>query len=219
MGNARTVLVSDLLTEVTYELRDTGSTNYSSTELLAYLNRCYDDVYLILVDQESELVRTGTGTITTVDGTQSYALSSNSMGDLLVPHRVWVTNYEPMLLCEEEELYDAINAEEAGDTSRTLPDAYCVVGDYLWFKDVPDDAYTVNVRYFPNFVPVASTDNMPLKNLFNNEFKEGIKVLAKHRNQIGVDVDAVLKDIFLSRAMKIVFTRRKRKVSFSPRFR
>lgn len=219
MGDARTVTVSSFIAEVQTELRDPGGNNYTSSELIPYLNRCYDEVYQILVDKQAEIVRTGSGTLTTVDGTQSYDLSANSMGDLWVPHRVWITNYEPMDECEEEDLYDAINSEELGDSSRTLPDAYCIVGDYIWFKDVPNDAYTVNIRYFPNFVPVSSSDNLPLKNLFNNEFKEGIKVLAKNRNHIGVNVDAILKDIFRAGAMKIIYRRRKRNVRIIPRFR
>lgn len=221
MGDARTVTALQIITVCLYELRDIYGTNYnrtgSHTEMLGYLNRCLDEIHHVLVDEKSELVRTGTGTITTVAGTQSYSLSSNSMGDLLIPHRVWISTYEPMSECEEEDLYDAINTEESGDTSRTIPDAYCIVGDYIWFKDVPDDAYTVNLRYFPNFVPLsATTSTLPFKNLFNNELIEGVKILAKHRNDIGVNVDAVLKDIFRGVAIRVARKRRRRDVSIVP---
>lgn len=223
MGDARTVAASAIITSVLYELRDPNGTNYNRdgayAELLGYINRCLEEIYEILVDERSELIRTGSGTITTVDGTQSYDLSANSMGDLWVPHRVWISEYEPMEMCEEEDLYDAINDEEIGDTARTRPEAYCLVGDYIWFKDVPDDAYTVNLRYFPNFTPLASTAaSMPHKNLFNNEVIEGVKVLAKHRNDRGVSIDATLKDIFRIRAMRVERRRRKKTVRIVPRF-
>lgn len=220
MGAALSVTAANIITKVLYELRDPSGTNYNKdgayAELLGYINRCLEWLYEILVGVESELVRTGSGTITTVAGTQSYALSSNSMGDLWFPHRVWISTYQPMDQCEEADIYDAISANEGGQTSRAQPDEYCIIGDYLWFKDVPDAAYTVNVRYFPNFVPLsATTSAMPYKNLFNNEVIEGVKILAKNRNEMSVSIDASLKDIFYQKAMKIVHKRDKRDVRFT----
>jgi len=52
---------------------------------------------------------------------------------------------------------------------------------------------------------------MPYKNLFNNEIAEGVKILAKHWNDKGVSVDAILKDIFHKRAMKVLNMRKKTK--------
>ena len=218
MGDARTVAASSIITQALYELRDQPGTNYNSdgayAELLSYLNRCNEFIYEILVDEDSEMVRTGTGTITTVAGTQSYALSSNNMGDLWIPHRVWISGEDPMDQCEEADLYDAITENEAGGISRAEPEEYCIVGDYIWFKDVPDAAYTVNIRYFPNFIPLSATaSNMPYKNLFNNEIIEGIKILSKHRNEIGVQVDAQLKEIFFQRAIRLTRKRNMKRVS------
>lgn len=218
MGDARTEDAASIISKALYELRDSSGTNYNADgayeELFGYLNRCNELIYEILVDEDSEMVRTGTGSLTTVAGTQNYDLSANSMGDLWVPHRVWISEYEPMEMCEEEDLYDAINTNEGTSTNRAQPEQYCIIGDYLWFMDVPDDAYTVNLRYFPNFVPLTDTEsNMPYKNLFNNEIIEGIKILSKHRNEVGVQVDAQLKDIFFARAMRLVRKRRQKRVS------
>ena len=221
MGDARTVAASVIITNCLYELRDPDGTNYNKdgayAELLGYINRCLEVLYEILVYDDSELTRTGTGDIATVDGTQSYDMSDNDMGDLWIPHRVWVDEYPPMKMCEEEDLYGGINAEESENTAREQPDQYCIIGDYIWFKTVPDDAYTVYFRYYPNFTPLTLvTESMPYKNIFNNEVIEGVKVLAKHRNEIGIQVDAILKDIFNEKAMRIMRKRRTKSVRIFP---
>jgi hypothetical protein len=104
----------------------------------------------------------------------------------------------------DTELYDAINEEERGDIGhRTRPEEYCVIGDYLWFKDVPDDTYQVNVRYFPNFIPLTAGDNLPFRNLFNQEIAQGVLVCAKNRNELPVQIDVILKDIFLTKQYQL----------------
>jgi hypothetical protein len=219
MGSVRNVAASTIITQILYELRDPHGTDYNHdgayAELLGYINRCNELVYEILVDDNSELIQTGSGTLSTVAGTQSYALSSNSMGDFWLPKRigyrggkpvyaVWISEYDPMYMCEQNDIYDAIIANQGSTTSRAQPDEFCIIGDYLWFKDVPDAVYTVNLKYYPNFVPLtATTDYMPYKNLFNNDIIEGVKIFAKQRNELGVNVDATLKDLFMDRAMKL----------------
>lgn len=231
MGDARTVAASDVISSILYELRDPDGNNYNKdgayAELLGYINRCNELIYEILVDENSELVRTGSGTVTTVAGTQSYALADNDMGDFWLPARlkydryaVWISEYEPMEMCEQEDLYDAINANEGSTTSRAMPERFCVIGDNLWFEEVPDAAYTVNLRYFPNFVPLADTNaTMPYKNLFNNDIIEGVKIFAKHRNQIGVNVDSALKNMFQQRALRLSRMRNKQPVTIHPRIK
>ena len=231
MGAAQTYTAANIFTEALYKLRDPNGTNYNLdgeyAELLTYLNSCLRLIHEILIKEDSELVRTGTGTITTVAGTQYYSLADNTMGDLWAVRKlqrnryaIWVSEYEPMTMCEEDDLYDAINNEESGNTSRTRPEEFCIIGDNLWFKDVPDAAYTVNVRYYPNFVPLtATTDAVPYKGLFNNEMVEGVVLLAKHRNEIGVQVDALLKDMMHERAMQVTRRRQKKCVSIVPRMR
>ena len=231
MGAAASVLISSIITKALYKLRDPNGYNYNKdgayAEMLGYVNECNELIYEILTDEFSELVGGGTGTITTVAGTQSYDLSSNSMGDFWLPKRlkndtyaVWISEYEPMQMCTEMDTYEAINANEGSSTSRSMPERFCIIGDYLWFEEVPDDAYTVNLRYFPNFVAASAvTAAMPYKNLFNNEVIQGVVLLAKHRNELNVQVDAVLKDIFYDRAMRIMRKRRKTTARIVPRLR
>jgi len=231
MGAAQTTTAAAIFTEVLYKLRDPNGTNYNKdgayAELFGYLNACLRLLHEILIDEESELVRTGTGAITTVAGTQSYDLAANSMGDFWAPRRlqheryaIWIDEYEPMRMCEEDDLYDAINNEESGNTSRTRPEEFCIIGDYLWFRDVPDAAYAVRLRYYPNFVPLAlTTATIPFKGLFNSDIVEGIVTLAKNRNELNVSVDALLRDMFHERAVRVARKRQTISVNIRPRLR
>lgn len=221
MGNLRTYLVSEMITDLRYELRDTVTTyQYADAELTSYINKVSEIIHMMLIDAESEIVRTGTGTITTVAGTQSYDLDDNSMGDLWVPHRVWVDEYEPMTMCEEWELFDGINAEERSETGhRSLPEKYYLEDDDIWFREVPDDAYTVRLKYYPNYTLVTTTDACPFRHIFNQDIIEGVKILAKNRNEMDVQVDAVLKDYFEGISRKIMKRRQYKKITIRPAMR
>ncbi len=229
MGSAESVLASAIITQVLYELRDPNGYVYNKdgafAELLGYINRCLELIYEILLDKESEIIYTGTGTITTVAGTQNYDLSANTMGDFWAPRKlrrnrysVWISTLDPMDMCEEDDLFDAINANEGSTTSRAQPDRFCILGDYIWFEFVPDQAYTVNLKYYPNFVKLAAvTSAMPYKNLFNNDVVEGVKLFAKHRNERSFNAEAILKDRFTQRALRVERRRRRRDVGFRPK--
>ena len=223
MGDAETTAASAIITKVLYRLRDPDGTVYNAdgayAELLGYLDTCLEDIHEILVNEKSELARTGTGTITTAAGTQSYVLADNSMGDFWTMERIWVSTYEPMEECTIDDLHDVINLEEDSQTAhRCLPTEYCLQADSVWFRESPDDTYTVYLRYYPNYVPLTGTTaNMPYRGLFNNEIIQGTVLLCKHRNEENPQIDAVLKDLFHSRAMKIMNRRRKKTVGFKPK--
>lgn len=218
MGELRTYTVESFITDLRYELRDTVTVyKYTANELLSYINKCAEMVHIMLIDKESELVRSGSGTITTSAGTQSYDLDSNSMGDLWAPHRVWVDEKEPMTICEEWELYDGINAEERSETGhRTEPQKYCIIADYIWFKEVPDDAYTVRLKYYPGYALLASDTQMPYRNLFNQSILEAVKIVAKNRDEIDVQIDAILKTHFENEIKKVLRRRTVKKIYFRP---
>jgi len=218
MGALKTYLVSEMITDMRYELRDTNTTyQYADAELLVYINDISENIHQILIDNESEMVRNGSGTITTVAGTQSYDLGANTMGDLWVPHRVWVDTKEPMTMCEEWELFDSINLEEDSQTGhRAEPWKYCIIEDYIWFKEVPDAAYTVRLKYYPNYVDLATSDACPFRHIFNQDIKKGAALLAKNRNEMDVQIDAVLKDFYEQVSQKVMKRRRFKPVSVSP---
>lgn len=221
MGNLRTYLVSKAITSVRYELSDTVETyKYEDEELLEYFNKASEVLYEILIDKKSEIGLTGSGTITTVAGTQSYDLDDSSMGDLWVPYHVWVDTKKPMKMCEIDDLRDAINLEEDSQTAhRTEPTEYCIWDDDLWFKEVPDDAYTVYLRYYPNYTLLTTSSSMPFRHIFNQAIIEGVKILAKSRNELDIQVEAILKELFEDAAQKVLRHRTHKPVSFKPKLR
>lgn len=221
MGSARAITAADLIAQIDYDLRNsTSKTQYATAELFVYLNRCLELVYQVLLDSESELILTGTGTITLSAGTSVYSLTSNSMGDLWVPYRVWISEYDPMEEGEEEDRYPYLRLEDEGDTSsRTRPTSFYLEGDNIGFLPYSDDTYTANLKYYPNFVPLsASTENMPFKNLFNMQVAEGVKLFAKNRNNDALSVEASLMEVFQQRALQIMWRRTKQNYRAEPRF-
>ena len=203
---------SDIITEVGYELVN-ESGDFGNSELLAYINHALELLHCELVDRGSELARTGTGSFTTTAGTQSYDLTSESMSDIWRIHRVWVSGSLPMDACEESDLYESINAEEDSETGhRTEPQHWCLIGDTLWFQEVPDDAYTINVRYFPKFSALTINDDMPYHDLLNLPVKSMVMLLARNRN-LGIDrLHSQLVNIVQSAVSRLVNSREMKRI-------
>lgn len=235
MGNARDVTVANHIVEIQFDLRDKlTNSRFETGELLAYLNRCYEMIYMILVDMNSELVASGTGTITLADGTGEYALSSNSMGDFWLPYRLNKQNrqgqdlYAIYLTDSSSGVHDALPmvAYEdhmddllSGTSGKAQPQGFYLFGGYIGFSPVPDAAYTCTVlKYFPNFTALST--NMPLNNLFNQAMNFGVQMFANNRNDKGnLSIETQLMDYFTEQAMKIMGKRQRQISKFSPRWR
>ena len=216
--------VSEFITDISYSLRN-DSGEFINDELLTYLNRSYNFLYNILVKQKSEIVQTGSNSFSTIAGTQSYDLTSSGINitDMWVPHRVWVSKYEPMNVCYEEDLYSAINLEEQGSTgSRTRPTDYCLIGNTIWFKQVPNDIYTINLKYFPTFSKLTSTaSEMPFLGMFNLALGQAVEMYAKYRNEININLDTQLTQLFNTETLWMLGKRSKKntRISFDSRLR
>lgn len=223
MGDARTVDASVIISNVQTELRENTTTprDFTNAVLLIYLKKCHGLIHDILVKQKSELVLTGTGSFSTVAGTEGYVLSANSMGDLIVPHTVWVSGSDPMTEGMESGRYQYQRMEEESDTSaRQEPTEWYLEGGNINLMPFPDQAYTVYLKYFPNYVPLTDEDaDMPFRNLFNSSIEEGMKLIAKHSHNRSVNIDAALQQIFHDAATDITHDRKKNDARFYPAMR
>lgn len=196
----------NLITELDYELQN-ESGDFTRPELLSYINRALEMIYSNLVEKKSEFVRTGTGSLSTVEGTQSYDLTHEdiAVSDLWILHRVWVTGEEPMKHCLEKDLYDTINAEENSETGhRCEPQNYCLVGNTLWFKESPDAVYAINLRYFPSFTAIALGTDMPYNDAANLPVKDMLVVLAKNRLKTNNNLHAQLWSLTSQASNRII---------------
>ena len=221
MATARSVTVGDIIDWANYELRNTGKKQYADAEMIVYVNKALELLYSLLVDDESPLVRTGSGTITLEAGTNEYSLSDNSMGDLWIPHRVWTSGSDPLDLVPEEEVVDYRETEEDGDTNaRTEPQEFYLLADKVGFLPYPDDEYIYNFLYYPNYTAVADRDDViPYKNLFNQQIVETTKLAAKDREGTPIGIEAAMIQIFQERALRLSHRRDNRQPAITIRKR
>lgn len=197
-----------------YELRDTDETQYTDPELLAYINKAAGLLHEVLIDEDSELVRSGSGSFVTVDGTETYNLTANGMADLLAPYRVYITGYEPMDLKSEAERYAYLD-DTAPVTGQ--PDRYYLSGDVIGLLPIPDDVYTVNVAYYPPYTDVALADAMPFRGIFDRVIGEAAILTARAREEMGVGLQAQLMEMFHDAASAVMRRRRVAPIGIHPR--
>ena len=217
MGSAQAPTAGEIIAGVRYQLRDQNSKQYTDDELLTFLNDWSAAVYKALVYDQSEIVRTGSGTITTVAGTETYSLSAVgvAMGDFWAPHRVWIAGYEPLDLGEEDDRYDYEQTD--GTFTRRQPESFYIAAGSMGFVPVPDAIYTVRVKYYPEFVPLTSVaSTMPYRNLFNQQIAYGVQLTAKARQMQNAAIETSIMQLHADIAHKIVSLRSKNQYRFTP---
>lgn len=204
--------IRDTLDRVNYELRNVYEKQWKEVELLSYYNKTIDLIHQILVDDKSDLNRTGSGTITTVAGTMEYS----TITDLLLPYYVRIAaNSQTLEMVNEEEVIDY--EETDGTYQEGQPTKYYLKGSSIGFLPEPDDAYSVKVVYYPTFTPATSVDaSMPWLGLFNMQIEEGIKLIAKNREGMGGLMEPSLMEMFQDRAIAIHRSRRPHTYQMQP---
>ena len=238
MSAARTVTISTFIDQINYELRNTTEAEFINAEMLVHINRMCEMIHYILVDMNSELVLSSGSTVSTVAGTEAYDLSTDfaaDISDLWSIYRlegdnyrqghcaIYLTDssstiYEPIEQTEYSARYDyVIN----GTSARSRPDSFYIDGDNIGLLPIADAVYTVTIdKYFPNFSPAAAvTENMPYRNIFNNAISDGVKFLAKNRNNDSVAMETELMKLFMDAAKRIVKFRSRRTAQLRRRIR
>ena len=216
MGSAQAPTAAEIIAGVRYQLRDANQKQYDDAELLAFLNDWNAEVYKSLVYDQSELIRTGSGTITTVAGTETYSLSAVAiaMGDFWAPHRVWIAGYEPLDKGDEDDRY--AYEQTSGTFTRGQPESFYLTAGSMGFVPVPDAIYTVRVKYYPEFAPIASTaGTMPYRNLFNQQIAYGAQLTAKARQMQNAAIETSMMQLHSDIAHKIVSLRTKGSYQFT----
>lgn len=220
MAAAQTVTAAQLITRCRYDLRDENAHQWTDPELLSYINDNLELIYEILIDCDSELIRTGSGTFDTVSGTETYDLSTEGMGDFWSPYKIWCPTDGPreLELVNTDERYDY--QIDATTWNQGEPYHYYLEGDAIGLLPIPDAIYQINLKYYPNFVPLASTAaNLPFKNLFNLQIQQAVNMKAKHRDMMNTSIETALMALFQDRAAAIMRKRSKRNYQMKPRFK
>lgn len=191
--------VSSVIKNINYKLRNEESEEFSDGELLSYVNESISVLKTVLARKGYLISRTGTGSFTTTEGTQSYDLTSvdTPISNLWLIDNIWISEYEPMDKCDEDNIYETRNEEEKGNTShRCRPLDYCFIGNTVWFKQSPDATYTVNLNYYPNHTNLYTTDTMPYNDLFNRSIIAAVMMIAKNRLEMNSQLEIQLMALF-----------------------
>lgn len=218
MGDAQETTISAMFSRIRYELDDIDSKQWVDAELLGYYNKWAGTIHRLLVMDKSELNRTGTGTITTVSGTEAYELADNSMGDFWAPYRIWVYGYEPMTQCNETDRmdYEALD----GTLESGMPTRFYLDAGNIGFLPAPDDEYTIRLKYWPNFVPAEiadiATDITPFMGAFDLQLEHAIMFSAKNRGRQNSSIEVSLMQLHQDLALDVVRMRRQQTYSISP---
>jgi len=217
MAAEETTTIAVLTDRCNWELRNSDNVQYTDPEQLVYYNKSAALMHKILMQEDSSIVRTGTGTLATANGTETYDLSANSMGDLWVPYKVWIAGSEPMEQCEEGDRWDYIDSD--GNLSNDEPSKYYLdAGHYIGFLDEPDAIYTVNFVYYPNYVYISDdSQNVPYRGLFNDAIIEGMKMWARNRSRSPASVEAALLAFYQDQALVLDRRRQKRQSAITVR--
>jgi hypothetical protein len=219
MAAAQTYTIQEIIDICNYELRNQHKRQYTDPEMLEYARKCLELIYQCLVQEKSELIRTGYTNFNTVVGQEVYDLTAipPNAGDFWSPYRLWLDGFESseLELVNEENRYSYLTSGTNGQ-----PVQFYLEADNIGLLPFPDDVYTVRLKYYPNFVPPATgAVNMPYKNLFNLEVQEGIMMLAQNRESMNSTVHVAMMEIFENRAHEITRDRKTKQISMSPRFR
>lgn len=200
------VTVDDIINRANYELRNSTKRQYPDGEIMTYINKCLEMLHEILVGIQSDLVRTGRGTLTTVPGQELYSLTDAGMGDLWTIWSIALPGFTPLEISEE------YSRQASGILPGTgVPGEYYLEGENIGLLPIPAREMTYNVIYFPAFVGIEDAESqMPYRNLFNLSVIEAVQLFAKHRNVENPALNADLYQLFHDRALEITRQRQKR---------
>ena len=209
--------IADLITQINYELvNSTGE--FSSEEILAYINKAYQLIYSVLVGRHEELALTGIGSFSTASGVQDYDLTtvSTPITDLWTPGYVWISGYPPMEQDEKSKRFSARNDKELGNESGEMPSSYCLLGNVIWFTQIPGDIYTVNLEYYPSYSMITDTNaSTPFNGIFDYYAAEIAIMIAKNRNDMGSKIDAALLQLAQDTVDRVLMSRRNKDIKIS----
>jgi len=158
--------------------KDEKKTQWVDSQLLIFMNKAIDFTHKLLIREQSEIVKTD-ATITMVADTQEYLLTGNLDDFWSMSYKgVYFTDF--LTPCTYE---DKIRA--GTDTTDTAPGSYYITDTHIGVLGIPTATSvaafpTLYCRYFKMNTPLALTDDMPYKNLFNeplSSFMDHVAVL------------------------------------------
>lgn len=164
-----------IVIRVQQRIRDTG---YSSTEIKSYINDTQNDVYNEYRLPFMQETQAYTLTPNVSDITNGAGLPTNYVQALDI---VLTTNGREKFLPYREVISTDINNPDADDTSvnhANVPEYWYFYDETIKVYPVPNEAYTLNLRYYKKPTELSSDSDVPE---IPSEFQEILVVGAAYR--------------------------------------
>lgn len=190
---------ANIITSGRYDLRDTGSNLYADEELLDYLNRVRKLMYSALLAVHSDWVHATDSSVSLSSGASS-ATAPTTAASI---RSVW---YDDDQLVEKP--VDYIYYKQKHIDSTGQPNYWAHEGSNIIFERTADAAYTLTAHYNTKGSDLASGDDMPFDDTFNEVIREGMVLMAKNRNEVPGSINAQLYNMFNNQAMADIISRK-----------
>ena len=190
---------ANLITDGRYDLRDASSTLFTDAELLAYLNRALVQLDKALLSVNADWIRE-TDEDTDLYEDDDYVDLSSSVVSI---RSVWIGSNQII-----PKSVDYIDYKRKHISSQGQPDYYAMKGETLIFEREADQKYsTLVIHYNKKSAVLATTDDMPFNDRFNEPLRQMMVLLAKNRQELSPVMDSELFNFFMDSALGEVITR------------
>ena len=174
------MIVSELITEIRYELGDNSANNWSDNELLAYINEAYRYFYNVASMISPQTISKTVNLVLTT-GTSSVSLPSDYWGlvSLIIPE----VSSSPLL---------AVNQTDMEYPQNTgYPTQYYIDSTNINFNAIADKDYNVVFNYIPDVSVLSLSDTIPIKSVYLSFLKFYVLIRVWNRNEATVNVERI----------------------------
>ena len=191
-------LVSALISDARYDLRDTRSTQYSDAELLAYYNRALKVLDGALVRYDSDYVHS-TDQRTLSSGSNSITLPTTTIS----VDEVWTTDDDE---CKKTSLLDLLRRRRYC-TSTGEPQYWALDGLKVQFDYTADQDYTITSEVVKKTGKQELSDECPYNDAFSEVLRQALVLFAKNRQEYDINGAAIVGKILSDAAFASVIRR------------
>lgn len=190
--------LSSLITSARYDLRDTGSTEYTDAELIDYYNRAQIELYSVLQSLKSDWVHESDTSITLEEDGNSVDVPS----DFATVRSIWIDDDR---ILQKDVDYIYYKRELISDEGQ--PDYFAIKAAEFIFERTADQDYSLTVYYNKKSTTLVTADTLPFSDEFNQPLRQAIVLQAKSRNEYDIMGDAAMHDYFMAAALAKVVSR------------
>ena len=191
--------LSELITSARYDLVDYGNgIVFIDEELVVYLNRMFQLMDSTLAALNSDLTKAKETDIDTVASQEYVDISAMNSGNWQSVTEVWIGQDKLTQIS-----LDLLWYKSKFRTADEYPEFWTLWNRAIYFPSTCNDAYTnLIIHYHKKTGTLASTDDMPYNDIFNEFFREQLVLYTKSKRmgKLG-QTDILWNDAFKRIAM------------------